>query len=157
MALEASRRSNRLKTATVSMTRDRYISCIHPAVPVGKRGRFLAIEARTLSSCWFAPYRRLGASTCRRLRPDCGRTSQSYRSGGHNSYPREVGLALEVHPDIAVATVVGLPDASNQSWVSGVAGRVLRVGETRPHQDPWQSEGPHRTRIRGQQDPVRFR
>ncbi len=39
-----------------------------------------------------------------------GRVSEMFKSGGYNVYPREVELALEKHPAVAMAAVVGVPD-----------------------------------------------
>jgi acyl-CoA synthetase (AMP-forming)/AMP-acid ligase II len=40
-----------------------------------------------------------------------GRVSEMFKSGGYNVYPREVEMALEKHPAVAMAAVVGIPDA----------------------------------------------
>lgn len=39
-----------------------------------------------------------------------GRASEMFKSGGYNVYPREVELALETHPAVAMAAVFGVPD-----------------------------------------------
>jgi fatty-acyl-CoA synthase len=39
-----------------------------------------------------------------------GRASDGFKSGGYNIYPREVELALEEHPMVQAAAVVGVPD-----------------------------------------------
>ena len=39
-----------------------------------------------------------------------GRLSEMYKSGGYNVYPREIELALEAHPQVALAAVIGVPD-----------------------------------------------
>lgn len=39
-----------------------------------------------------------------------GRTSEMFKSGGYNVYPREVEIVLESHPAIAAVAVVGTPD-----------------------------------------------
>ncbi|TNE36145.1 MAG: long-chain fatty acid--CoA ligase [Alphaproteobacteria bacterium] len=39
-----------------------------------------------------------------------GRMSEMFKSGGYNVYPREIELALEEHPDIQLAAVIGIPD-----------------------------------------------
>lgn len=39
-----------------------------------------------------------------------GRLVEMFKSGGYNVYPREVELALEAHPDVELACVVGVPD-----------------------------------------------
>jgi acyl-CoA synthetase (AMP-forming)/AMP-acid ligase II len=40
-----------------------------------------------------------------------GRASDGFKSGGYNIYPREIERALEEHPGIQLAAVVGVPDA----------------------------------------------
>ena len=39
-----------------------------------------------------------------------GRMSEMFKSGGYNVYPREVELALEEHPGVAIAAVISVPD-----------------------------------------------
>lgn len=39
-----------------------------------------------------------------------GRMSEMFKSGGYNVYPREIELALETHPDVALAAVVPRKD-----------------------------------------------
>ena len=39
-----------------------------------------------------------------------GRIKEMYKSGGYNVYPREIELALEAHPAVALAAVVAVPD-----------------------------------------------
>lgn len=39
-----------------------------------------------------------------------GRLSDVYKSGGYNVYPKEIEQALEAHPSINLACVVGVPD-----------------------------------------------
>ena len=39
-----------------------------------------------------------------------GRIREMYKSGGYNIYPREVELILELHPAVAMAAVVSVPD-----------------------------------------------
>ena len=39
-----------------------------------------------------------------------GRADHTYKSGGYNVYPREIEIALESHPAILEAAVVGIPD-----------------------------------------------
>ncbi len=65
------------------------------------------------------------------MRPDgyvriVGRMSEMFKSGGYNVYPREVELALEEHPDVDMAAVVGIPDPQFQevgvAYVSGSPG-----------------------------------
>ena len=41
-----------------------------------------------------------------------GRLSDMYKSGGYNVYPREIEQALEAHPSVNLACVVGVPDAA---------------------------------------------
>jgi acyl-CoA synthetase (AMP-forming)/AMP-acid ligase II len=40
-----------------------------------------------------------------------GRRSEMFKSGGFNVYPREIELAIENHPDVALAAVVAVRDA----------------------------------------------
>ncbi|MCW3475379.1 acyl-CoA synthetase [Limobrevibacterium gyesilva] len=62
-----------------------------------------------------------------------GRASDMYISGGSNVYPREIEEALLLHPAIAEACVVGMPDAK---WgESGVAVLVARDGNPPPAED----------------------
>jgi acyl-CoA synthetase (AMP-forming)/AMP-acid ligase II len=49
------------------------------------------------------------------LRPDgnlsfSGRMSEMFKSGGYNVYPREIEMALEAHPDVALVAVVAKKD-----------------------------------------------
>lgn len=39
-----------------------------------------------------------------------GRLKEMFKSGGYNIYPREIEVALETHPDVALAAVVPVPD-----------------------------------------------
>lgn len=39
-----------------------------------------------------------------------GRRKEMFKSGGYNVYPREIEAALENHPAVALAAVVGVPD-----------------------------------------------
>jgi fatty-acyl-CoA synthase len=43
-----------------------------------------------------------------------GRMSEMFKSGGYNVYPREVELALEEHPGVAMAAVMSIPDPTFQ-------------------------------------------
>jgi acyl-CoA synthetase (AMP-forming)/AMP-acid ligase II len=40
-----------------------------------------------------------------------GRLKEMFKSGGYNVYPREVEIALESHPAVQLAAVIGVPDA----------------------------------------------
>ena len=40
----------------------------------------------------------------------CGRSKEMYKSGGFNVYPREIEIALEAHPAIYAAAVLGVDD-----------------------------------------------
>lgn len=51
-----------------------------------------------------------------------GRTKEVIITGGLNVYPREVELALEDHPDVAVAAVVGVP---SERWGEEVTAYVV--------------------------------
>lgn len=63
----------------------------------------------------FTPDGWLKTGDTARLRADgnvefIGRSSEMFKSGGYNVYPREVELALEAHPDVAASAVIGMPD-----------------------------------------------
>ncbi|MGH2937308.1 MAG: class I adenylate-forming enzyme family protein [Solirubrobacterales bacterium] len=55
-----------------------------------------------------------------------GRSKEMYKSGGYNVYPREVELALEQHPAVAIAAVVAVPD---ERWTE-VGHAFVTVEET---------------------------
>lgn len=40
-----------------------------------------------------------------------GRRSEMFKSGGYNVYPAEIEQAIETHPGVSIAAVVGVPDA----------------------------------------------
>ena len=40
-----------------------------------------------------------------------GRLKEMFKSGGYNVYSREVEIAIETHPSVAMAAVIGIPDA----------------------------------------------
>jgi len=39
-----------------------------------------------------------------------GRLKEMFKSGGYNVYPREIEIALEAHPAVRIAAVIGVPD-----------------------------------------------
>ena len=39
-----------------------------------------------------------------------GRLKEMFKSGGYNVYPREIEIALESHPAVRLAAVIGVPD-----------------------------------------------
>ena len=43
-----------------------------------------------------------------------GRKKEMFKSGGYNVYPREIEVCIEQHPDVALAAVIGVPDALYQ-------------------------------------------
>ena len=55
-----------------------------------------------------------------------GRMSEMFKSGGYNVYPREIELALEEYPSVAVAALISVPDPTFQevgiAYVMGVKG-----------------------------------
>ncbi len=59
-----------------------------------------------------------------------------FKSGGYNVYPREVELALEEHPSVAIAAVISVPDPTFQevgvAYVTGVEGDLPDSEELRP-------------------------
>ncbi|MEN9935078.1 MAG: hypothetical protein RLZZ387_1657 [Chloroflexota bacterium] len=62
-----------------------------------------------------------------------GRARELIISGGYNIYPREVEEALEAHPLVAEAAVVGLPDAEFGEQVAAAV--VTAAGDVRPTAD----------------------
>jgi acyl-CoA synthetase (AMP-forming)/AMP-acid ligase II len=60
-----------------------------------------------------------------------GRKAEMYKSGGYNIYPREIELALELQPGVALAAVVCVPDPLYQevgyAWVVPDPGADLSV------------------------------
>ena len=59
-----------------------------------------------------------------------GRSKLLVRSGGYNLSPFEIEIALESHPGVAMAIVVGVPDdefgeAAHVSWVAASGSRVV--------------------------------
>ena len=61
-----------------------------------------------------------------------GRLSDMYKSGGYNVYPKEIEQALEAHPAVNLACVVGVPDP-----VYGEVGHAfvtLAPGQSAPEQ-----------------------
>ena len=61
-----------------------------------------------------------------------GRMSEMFKSGGYNVYPREVELALEEHPEVAMAAVISVPDETFQEV--GI-GYVMTSGQSAPTAD----------------------
>jgi acyl-CoA synthetase (AMP-forming)/AMP-acid ligase II len=57
-----------------------------------------------------------------------GRRSEMFKSGGFNVYPREIELALEDHPDVALAAVVPARDPSY--FEIGIGFVALQPGRT---------------------------
>lgn len=53
-----------------------------------------------------------------------GRLKEMYKSGGYNVYPREVETAIEEHPAVSLAAVIGVPD---DRW--GEVGHAFVVAE----------------------------
>lgn len=64
-----------------------------------------------------------------------GRVSEMFKSGGYNVYPREVELALEKHPAVAMAAVVGVPDAlyDEVGYACVVPKSAVNVDDLRAH------------------------
>lgn len=57
-----------------------------------------------------------------------GRRSEMFKAGGENVFPREIEEALEHHPDVALAAVIGVPDDLYQEV--GRAYILLKPGHT---------------------------
>ncbi|MFF4771315.1 class I adenylate-forming enzyme family protein [Microtetraspora fusca] len=55
-----------------------------------------------------------------------GRTHEMFKSGGYNVYPREIEIALESHPAVQAAAVLGVPDdlygQVGHAWVQASGG-----------------------------------
>jgi acyl-CoA synthetase (AMP-forming)/AMP-acid ligase II len=64
-----------------------------------------------------------------------GRVSEMFKSGGYNVYPREVELALEMHPAVAMAAVVGVPDAlyNEVGYACVVPKSAVSIDDLRAH------------------------
>lgn len=78
-----------------------------------------------------------------------GRLKEMYKSGGYNVYPREIEIALEGHPAITEAAVVGVPDSV---WGEvGVAFVIARVNV-----DAAQLQAHCRERLANYKIPKRF-
>ncbi len=61
-----------------------------------------------------------------------GRLSEMFKSGGYNVYPREVEQALEAHPAVASAAVVGIDDKLyGEAGFGFVPARAGRQGRSR--------------------------
>lgn len=60
-----------------------------------------------------------------------GRFGDMFKSGGYNVYPREIELALEKHPSIAAAAIVGVPDSryDEVGWAFVVAKPTVATTE----------------------------
>jgi acyl-CoA synthetase (AMP-forming)/AMP-acid ligase II len=66
-----------------------------------------------------------------------GRRAEMFKSGGFNVYPREVELALETHPQVALAAVISQPDPLysevGKAYVVATAGASLDSSELSRH------------------------
>ena len=91
-----------------------------------------------------------------RLREDgnvelIGRLKEMYKSGGYNVYPREVEIAIESHPAVAMAAVVAVPDPLYQE-----VGHAFVETEPGMNVDPAEIEAHCRTRIANYKVPKRI-
>lgn len=80
-----------------------------------------------------------------------GRASDGFKSGGYNIYPREIELALEEHPCIQTAAVIGVPDA-----LYGHVGHVFIVTEARSKVSVGELQAWCRERLANYKIPKRF-
>ena len=66
-----------------------------------------------------------------------GRRSEMFKTGGENVFPREIEVALEHHPDVALAAVIGVPDELYQevgrAFVMTKAGHQVTPEALREH------------------------
>ncbi|HEX9165294.1 MAG TPA: AMP-binding protein, partial [Gemmatimonadales bacterium] len=80
-----------------------------------------------------------------------GRLKEMFKSGGYNVYPREVEIALEAHPAVRLAAVLGVPDPVyaevGQAFVVVDPGSTVTEEELREH---------CRTRLANYKVPKRF-
>jgi acyl-CoA synthetase (AMP-forming)/AMP-acid ligase II len=64
-----------------------------------------------------------------------GRTKEMYKSGGYNIYPREIESVIEKHPNVALVTIVPIPDETWQevgkAFVMPVPGTEIDAEELR--------------------------
>ncbi|MFH1138011.1 MAG: AMP-binding protein [Pseudomonadota bacterium] len=64
-----------------------------------------------------------------------GRSSEMYKSGGENVYPREIEDLIESHPSVLFASVIGVPDELFQevgwAYVMPMPGKTVEEGELR--------------------------
>lgn len=62
-----------------------------------------------------------------------GRTKEMYKSGGYNIYPREIEAVIEKHPNVALVTIVPIPDETWQevgkAFVMPVPGTEVKEEE----------------------------
>jgi acyl-CoA synthetase (AMP-forming)/AMP-acid ligase II len=62
-----------------------------------------------------------------------GRSTEQFKSGGYNVYPLEVEQALEAHPAVLAATVIGVPDTTygevGYAFVMPMPGTTLHAEE----------------------------
>ena len=66
-----------------------------------------------------------------------GRLKEMFKSGGYNVYPREIEIALEAHPGVALAAVVSVPDDLYQevgvAFVESHAAYAVNPAELEEH------------------------
>jgi acyl-CoA synthetase (AMP-forming)/AMP-acid ligase II/enoyl-CoA hydratase/carnithine racemase len=79
-----------------------------------------------------------------------GRLTDMYKSGGYNVYCREVEMALEAHPSVSLAAVVGVPDP-----LYGEVGCAFVVGEGRAPLDEDELRAHARERLANYKVPKR--
>ena len=91
-----------------------------------------------------------------RLRPDgaielIGRLKEMFKSGGYNVYPREIEQALEEHPEVALAAVIGLADP-----LYGEVGHAFVIAAPGRDPSPAELERHCRERLANYKVPKRF-
>jgi acyl-CoA synthetase (AMP-forming)/AMP-acid ligase II len=80
-----------------------------------------------------------------------GRLKEMFKSGGYNVYPREVEQALETHPGVAMAAVIGIPDP-----LYAEVGHAFVIAEPGQDPAPAELEAHCRARLANYKVPKRF-
>ena len=66
-----------------------------------------------------------------------GRLKEMFKSGGFNVYPREIEIAIEAHPAVAMAAVIGVPDPQWHEVGHAFVQAAPSAGVEAPALDAW--------------------